>query len=74
MSQRFWICTKNLRTGEAWEVAVEADEPARALSTMLRRKLLAEWLMSEDPFKFVVYDAPPLGRVSPAPRATGGER
>lgn len=54
--QRFYVWTENEDTGERREVHVQATDPAAALATVLRRRMWAEWLLSEHSFRFVVSD------------------
>jgi hypothetical protein len=58
MTQRFYVLGHNIDTGEKWEVSVSAQSPERALATVLRRRMWAEWLLSEQPFRFVVSHVP----------------
>jgi hypothetical protein len=57
MTQRFWVDMTNEATGEAWGVSVRACDPPGALQKVLRRRLFAEALCSEQPHSFVVRDA-----------------
>lgn len=55
--QMFDVEMLNEATTEKWMVRVDAANPAAALSRVLRRKLWAEALLSEQPHRFVVRDA-----------------
>lgn len=54
--QPFYVTVTNCDTGESCEVMVRAEKPENALSTVLRRSLFAEMLMSEETFRFRVED------------------
>lgn len=54
--QRFDVTVTNTDTGESWEVSVTSEDPARALAKVLRRHIFAEFLLSEQRFRFVVKD------------------
>lgn len=54
--QTFDVEMHNDATGETWSVRVDAYNPAGALARVLRRKLWAEALLSEQPHRFVVRD------------------